>query len=242
MPIPEPRLRLASHVRACHSDDQVILLDLRRNLYLGVGGRHLGALATAIDGWPSSCRGAVHRPVSAAEIAALAEPLIAQGLLTDQPVDRPPQEFLDEVTASLDALDAVPHPSVGTRRFLRMLRSATTAALWLRWRSLLVTTQAVAARQARLRERVARPVSAAEVSNAVAAYERLRPLVYSAQGRCLHDSLALVVFLAQEGILARWVIGVQARPFAAHSWVQRGGLVLNDQHEHVRRFRPIAVV
>ncbi|CAN5888425.1 hypothetical protein BH11PSE8_BH11PSE8_32910 [soil metagenome] len=242
MSTPGQRLRLASHVRACHSDDQVILLDLRRNLYLGVGGPHLAALATAIDGWPSSCQAAVHVPVSAAEIAALAKPLIAQGLLTDQPVDHEPKEVIGEATTSLNALDAVAHPTLGTRRFLRVLRSAASAALWLRCRSLLVTTQAVAARRARLGDDASRPPAPATVSNAVAAYERLRSLVYSAHGRCLHDSLALVGFLAQEGILARWVIGVQTRPFAAHSWVQSGGLVLNDQHEHVRRFSPIVVV
>lgn len=242
MSTPSQRLRLAPHVRACHCDDQVILLDLRRNLYLGVGGRHLAAPAMVIDGWPSSCQPGEHLPFAAAQIAALARPLISQGLLTDQPVDHPPDQVIDEATASLNAQDAVRHPTLGTRRFLRVLRSAATAALWLRCRSLLATTQAVAARRSRLGEDVSRPASLATVSSAVAAYERLRPLVYTAQGRCLHDSLALVSFLAKEGIFARWVIGVQTRPFAAHSWVQSGGLVLNDQHEHVRRFRPIVVV
>lgn len=242
MSTPGQRLRLASHVRACQSDDQVILLDLRRNLYLGVGGRHLATLATAIDGWPSSCQPAEHLHVPAEEVAALAKPLIAQGLLTNQPVDHRPHEVIDEATASLNARDAVQRPTFGTRRFLRVIRSATTAALWLRFRSLLATTQAVTARRAHLGKHVSRPATLATVSDAVAAYERLRPLVYTAQGRCLHDSLALVGFLAREGIFVRWVIGVQTRPFAAHSWVQIGGLVLNDQHEHVRRFRPIVVV
>jgi hypothetical protein len=35
---------------------------------------------------------------------------------------------------------------------------------------------------------------------------------------------------------------VTTRPFGAHSWVQDGTMVLNDQHEHVRGFRPILVV
>ena len=80
-----------------------------------------------------------------------------------------------------------------------------------------------------------------EVVDAVSAYLRLRPLLFSARDRCLHDSLTLVTFLAAEGILARWVIGVRVRPFAAHSWVQHEGLVLNDQHERVRGYRPIFV-
>jgi hypothetical protein len=73
-------------------------------------------------------------------------------------------------------------------------------------------------------------------------FERLRPLAFSARDRCLHDSLALVLFLFAEGLSARWVIGVKTNPFGAHSWVQSGRTVLNDQHEYVRAFRPILVV
>lgn len=71
---------------------------------------------------------------------------------------------------------------------------------------------------------------------------KLRPLLFTAHDRCLHDSLALVNFLASESVSATWVIGVRTDPFAAHAWVQTGDLVLNDQHEHVRRFRPIVTV
>ncbi|WP_431257592.1 lasso peptide biosynthesis B2 protein [Roseateles chitinivorans] len=73
-------------------------------------------------------------------------------------------------------------------------------------------------------------------------FERLRPLAFSARDRCLHDSLSLVFFLFAEGLSARWVIGVKTNPFGAHSWVQSGRIVLNDQHEYVRAFRPILVV
>ena len=74
------------------------------------------------------------------------------------------------------------------------------------------------------------------------AFERLRPLAFSARDRCLHDSLSLAFFLLAQGLSARWVIGVKTNPFGAHSWVQSGRTVLNDQHEYVRAFRPILVV
>jgi len=74
------------------------------------------------------------------------------------------------------------------------------------------------------------------------AFERLRPLVFTAQEKCLYDSLALMAFLASEGLFPRWIIGVKTGPFGAHAWVQSGHTVLSDQHEYVRRFQPILVV
>ena len=76
----------------------------------------------------------------------------------------------------------------------------------------------------------------------VAAYEAMRPLLFTARKECLLDSLALMAFLATEDVFPRWVLGVKTGPFGAHSWVQSGSTVLNDQHEHVRQFVPILVV
>ncbi|MCU7375150.1 lasso peptide biosynthesis B2 protein [Paucibacter sp. O1-1] len=95
-------------------------------------------------------------------------------------------------------------------------------------------------RQARLLG--SRAGSLEAMTPAVAAYERLRPLLFTARAQCLLDSLALIGFLARSGFAAHWVVGVRTGPFAAHSWVQNGNTVLNDQHEYVRQFRPIHVV
>jgi hypothetical protein len=70
----------------------------------------------------------------------------------------------------------------------------------------------------------------------------MRPLVITSHDKCLHDSLTLLRFLAAEKLYPSWVVGVRTRPFAAHSWVQSGDLVLNDTHEYVRGFTPILVV
>jgi hypothetical protein len=78
--------------------------------------------------------------------------------------------------------------------------------------------------------------------DAIATYDRLRPLVLTKHDRCVHDSLTLLGFLASEGLFPHWVIGVKTGPFGAHSWVQSGATVLNDLHENVRRYRPILVV
>jgi hypothetical protein len=243
---PPRRLRLAAHVCACQSDGQVILLDLRRNKYIGVGGRHVAALAHAVDGWPASALDEDH-PVVAPDIRTLMQPLLLQGLLTDRPVDRlvekPFTSSIGEANASLDVEDAMEDATIGARRMVQMVRSAAAAAMWLRYRSLLSIAQTVAARRAQFEPgRICGSTSPNAMREAVAAYDKLRPLVFTARDRCLHDSLALVDFLAAEGMFPRWVIGVQTQPFGAHSWVQSGETVLNDHPDRVRRFRPILVV
>jgi hypothetical protein len=58
---------------------------------------------------------------------------------------------------------------------------------------------------------------------------------------CLSEALALTFYLGCAGAAAEWVFGVKALPFAAHCWVQAGGLVLNDTVENVRNYTPIMI-
>lgn len=235
------RLGIASHVRACYSNGQVILLDLRRNRYIGVGSPHLGALSDHVDGWPRSPE-TTNDGNNSAAVNVLTHRLVSQGLLTDRPTDRRPDITVEEATSSLDFEDATTDRAVSARCLGRFLRSAAVTAAWLRFRSLHSIANAVAARRERLEPTTSDSASGRAMLGAAAAYDKLRPFVFTAQDKCLHDSLALIGFMASEGIFPRWVIGVKTRPFAAHSWVQSGATVLNDHHEHVRRFRPILVV
>jgi hypothetical protein len=70
----------------------------------------------------------------------------------------------------------------------------------------------------------------------------LRIFLFSHRDRCLHDSLALLEFLARYDIFPDWAFGVRARPFVAHCWVQHGDIVFNDTVEHVAGYTPIMVV
>ncbi len=67
-------------------------------------------------------------------------------------------------------------------------------------------------------------------------------LLRTAADRCLPRSIALAICLAATGTRATLVIGVQLPPFAAHSWVQFGDMVVNDSAEEARRFEPILVI
>ena len=62
------------------------------------------------------------------------------------------------------------------------------------------------------------------------------------QGDCLFRSHLLLRYLRLRGCDADWVFGVRTWPFAAHCWVQRGSMVLNDRAEALSAFAPILVV
>jgi hypothetical protein len=239
-PTSDQRLVLAPHVRACASDGQVILLDLRSSKYLGIDGALSLALRDRVAGWPRSSD-SVHEctiPGSANQMMAR---LLERGLLTHEPSKPLPHATVGEVTSSLNAEDSSPNAGIGAGRLARFLWSAMETSVWMRCRSLQAIASAVHERRDRLQSPSA-PCSIESIRTGTAAYERLRPFAFSAHKNCLQDSLALVAFLASEGAFPRWVIGVKTRPFAAHSWVQMGATVLNDQHEMVRQFRPILVV
>lgn len=64
-------------------------------------------------------------------------------------------------------------------------------------------------------------------------YVPLRPV-------CLLDSIGLLEFLAARQCAADLVVGVGAKPFAAHCWVQQGEQALNETLLRVAGLAPIA--
>jgi len=238
---PSERLSLAPHVRACHVDGQVILLDLRRNRYVGVGSRHLSVLGKQVKDWPVTPVSSVG-DADAAATKPVMQRLLTQGLLTSHASNHNTDSAVDEATSSLDFEGVTTESIINARRIGRFLQSVTVTSLRLRFRSLYGIERTLNARRARHQAALADGAPREAMFGVAAAYDTLRPFALTARDKCLQDSLALIDFMASERLFPRWVIGVKTRPFAAHSWVQCGGAVLNDQHEHVRRFRPILVV
>lgn len=234
-------LMLARHVRACECEGQVILLDLRRSKYLAVGSAVAHALADRVQHWPVGADWPMKATAAAEQpkIDAFAERLATQDLLTSNTRDREGDPVIPEANASLDYGDFTGEP-IPPSRIASFLFSAARAAWWLRLRSLHAIAGTLATRRARLNGDSCGSLEASKAASAM--FVRLRPLVFTSHEKCLFDSLALMAFLASEGHFPRWVIGVKTNPFGAHSWVQQGTTVLNDQHEYVRRFRPILVV
>jgi hypothetical protein len=57
----------------------------------------------------------------------------------------------------------------------------------------------------------------------------LAAVLYFRRVLCLQRSAATACLLKRYGFPAQLVIGVQQLPFAAHAWVEMGGLVINDK-------------
>lgn len=66
--------------------------------------------------------------------------------------------------------------------------------------------------------------------------------IRSSRAQCLPRTLALAHFLAARGVAANLVIGVSLHPFRAHAWLQIDDVVVCDDVDVVRLYKPILVV
>lgn len=235
-------VQLATHVRACRVDDQMIFLDLLRNRYIGMGGPRLAELSMAVLGDPQAEVEGTDLPGTALSDDWVRR-LRDQQLLSDKPPARLVRKMpnLPEVVIGIDEDDDDRSPVVDWHVLARLWRAKFVASVWLRRHSLAEIADRVVALRSR-RDNQESAIDADAMHAAAASYAHLRPFALTTHDRCLNDSLTLIHFLAARGLFPHWVIGVRIHPFGAHSWVQSGGIVLNDLPERVRRYRPILVV
>ena len=231
------RYCLATHVRVCVTEDAAIFMDLKRNAYVGLDEAQSRALTNLVEGWPCSPATGPHDSTTARQ---LAESLHERGLLAvaGSLHGRTAQPFLlDNPTAQLIEWDQMTH-RVRFSHVIKFFVSLVTVALLMHVMGMERTVTRQRARRNRARGTHFNSQCAREV---VSAFYHTRPFFYSPKGRCLLDTLVLLEFLSWHGIHAIWVVGVQTRPFAAHSWVQYGSYVLNGTPEYVHAYRPILV-
>jgi hypothetical protein len=226
-------------VHVCVTDDYAVLLDLRRDKYIGIGRKHMPALAAAVIGWPTTAQSEFEPAPSAKE---LLHKMLSTGMLTTDPVigkeARSPTISRPQF-AALEA-DLEYRPQITVRNVSQVLIAAAQARALLKWRPI----ETVVARAQRRKEQqcagsefdldAARPL--------VASFLYLRPLFFTTKDECLFDSLVLIELLARSHLFPVWLFGVSTNPFRAHSWVQAGDRVLNDLPERVSRFTPILTV
>jgi hypothetical protein len=221
-----------------------VLLDLKRDKYLGVGRGQMKALASCVAGWP-----AVAQEAPAAPADSFVAKLLAAGVLTTepakgkeaQPVTMPrPQTTLTalDLAASRDIFDT--RPVIQAGHLIRFICATLSARVALKWRPIASVVMKVNA--SKVRRAVPRAMDFDAARKHAAAFIYLRPVLFTTKDKCLADSLALVNFLAHYGVFPTWVFGVQTGPFAAHCWVQAGDVVFNDTPDHVRRYTPILAV
>jgi hypothetical protein len=242
------RYALAHHVFVCIQDEHVVFLDVRRDRYFTLRAEQTRALESCVRGWPvrGAATGAVVGSDSGSGSAALAL-LIERGLImgADQTgKDATPIQIEPPlVELAPEACEHEPH--VNVLALSRFVRATCSARLTLRYSSF----DRVIDRERARRTREVRGSAGSEVlldrsraHELVTLFATLRPYFFSAKHACLFETLALRKFLASYRVRPRWVFGVQARPFAAHCWLQQDGVVFNDTVEYVSRYTPIMVI
>jgi hypothetical protein len=238
------RYALANHVFVCLQDEHVVFLDVHQDRYFALEAAKTRGLAECVRGWPTLSReDTTHEAGNAeAEVVAL---LARRGLLTED--TRAAQDAmpprLESPTDEIVADDFAGEPSHTARSLVVFIIACLSARITLQ----VMSFERLIARARRRRARaLARNDSQGfdreRAQRAIATFAALRPFFFTAKDACLFEALALTRFLAPFGFYPQWVFGVQARPFAAHCWLQHEGIVLNDTVEHVSRYSPIMVV
>jgi hypothetical protein len=237
------RYGLAEHVFVCGDEEYVIVLDLKQDRYFTLDATRTAVLAPLLPGWPAprvSGKSSEGPGLGADEAAA---PLLRQGWLLELPAaskEATPVRLPSPET-ELPGSTAVQGARIGVGAVLTFVFASIFSKLALRiWRFERVIRR-VAARKA-ARASASGPLDITRARQLVDIFGRLRVFLFSHRDKCLHDSLALLEFLARYDIFPNWVFGVRARPFVAHCWVQYEDIVFNDTVEHVIGYTPIMLV
>jgi hypothetical protein len=238
------KLFLRRDVYACRTDDGAVFMNLRTGEYSGLDLAMTNIVAARIDGW-IGCDSA-----SAGANIALddrASEKILDSLINDLSVLTDSREFGKAVdlpvlhqTESIPFRgNLLPRPRIRACHLVAFGHAYLRALYDVKCRSIAATIRHV--RERKLRHEGGETPDQSTM-NLVRIFRALRPFLYTAKDRCLFDSIALIEFLASFDVFPTWVIAVRTRPFAAHSWVVDGGLILNELLERAEEFYPILVV
>jgi len=237
------RYWIPAHVRVCPLLASTVLLDLKRNRYFGIGTNETRALSTLALNWDEANGNAAPVEQLAPDAAiAMADALLEAGLLSrEPPADRttfgaPPLDLSGVLRSAGHEL------SSSTSLRLAYVASFLAALAWTR-RALRSRTLYSIASEVRDRKAAAQgDFDEQRAVELVGIFRRLRPHTFAARDRCLFHSLALVQFMARQAVFPTWVIGVRAKPWGAHAWVQEGKLLLDANPEQVCEYTPILTV
>jgi hypothetical protein len=225
--------RLAEAVRVCVTDRGSVFLDVERDAYTGIDADQSRGLASLVDGWPGDTVPAE----ASTEARSLAEDLCGIGLLVASPGGRPVHaSTLPIATEELLSWAEMRPPRIRLSHLLVFFRAFFLALLLLHLRPFSASVRHLS------RRRSAAPFDLSLSRELLSVYTYVRMFVFARRGRCLLDSMVLAEFLASYRVFPQWVIGVQVRPFSAHSWIQHEHRVLNGTAGFVRTYRPLLVI
>lgn len=238
------RYSLAGHVYLCVHDEHVVLLDLKQDRYFALEAAATAPLSGLVPGWPVR---ALDAPIAGSsdpeQAEQIAAGLLEQGILTDDAATGKDASPAGIVMPARELLSAEEYQAArpGAGAALNLLAAALSAKMALRCTAFASVVERFSARKRKAANR-SLELDIERARQLVEKFLRLRVFFFSSRSECLFDSLTLLNFLAHYGITADWVFGVQARPFAAHCWVQQQDVVFNDTVEHVSGYTPIMVM
>jgi hypothetical protein len=225
----------------------VVLLDLKRNRYLGLGYSDALVLSKHAQGFPVLDQMAefdVPPQVERSDHAAILEAFLRRGIV----IMGPPRtgSIVSSVVSLHGSLvsigDEITAPAVSPSRYVpAFLFSLVWSSACLRCVPLRFVVQHVYRRHsAAIVNGYTFNVSTA--STLVDAFRLIRPYFFLAKEHCLLHALTLVNFLAHYRQFPLWVFGVGTDPWTAHSWVQQDNYLLDCNPESVCGLEPILAI
>jgi len=234
------RYLLSPHAYVCAADGHAVFLDLKRDRYSALDPGDIPFVRDQIRGW-STLR--LPDPAASADdngANAILQQLLDEGLVTDDE-RRGKEVSCVQVPAPAHSLYNI-SPLRPKAEELRVFLSACAAATWMlrRWSIQRTVEWAREMKTPTAHEQAL--CDSERVAELVGAYYRLQPFAFSPVNACLRNSLTLLLFLRRFGCFPTWFFGVAMAPWAAHSWLQHDGLLLNDSVTHIRKYVPILAV
>jgi Transglutaminase-like superfamily len=229
------------HIRAAVTPTGVVLLHLKQNRYLGLGMTHAQALAALAVNWRDISTEAQPLPRPSEPIAGARAALIDAGLLSRVPPEVGFNATTVDLTADLISVGRQQEAAAAIRpqHLIRFIGACFWAKRMLRSRTLY----SVACEVSETKRRDGRlPSNPQRTIELVCIFRKLRPFAFESRDQCLFHALALLRFLSHYGSHPTWVIGVCARPWMAHSWLQLGDCVLDSSPEEICSFTPILAI
>jgi hypothetical protein len=218
---------LRDSLRACIVGDSAVFLDLETGRYSALAGSHV----PAFQRWTS---GAALSSADHCTLHRLAE----LGVLIIAP---------NEERESLTGPSMVPPTAVvdtrGHAAGIGLLAAAFALRLLWSWRVRHWSLDRLISHIGQLGddERSADaslPGKGALLKRTVRSFEVV-DIILGSHDQCLARSLALTAACRQRNLESTFMIGVRPAPFAAHSWVQQDGLILNETPDRAMLFTPI---
>jgi hypothetical protein len=225
----------------------VVLLDLKRNRYLGLGYSDALVLSKHARGFPSLDQPAefeVVPPADHADHAAILEAFLRRGIVT---MGRPRAGNIVSSIVSLHGSlvsigDEITAQAVNPGRHVpAFIFSLLSSSACLRCMPLRLIVQHVYRRHSAALAK-GYTFSVSRASALVEAFRLIRPYFFFAKENCLLHALTLVNFLARYGEFPLWVFGVSSDPWTAHSWVQQDHYLLDCNPESVCGLEPILAI